>query len=601
MANVWYIGSGNSRTIKGSGWPGGEVTWSRANFWAVDQSIFNTEQLEILDGDPGFLLNQDGPRIRPNAADPDVGTDAKYAQMALEARDQARAARDEAYEARDSIQDVAEDAAQVAADRLAVAADKAATDTAAGAAAGSATSAAGSATTATTKAGEAETARAASVAAKNAAETAKGQVDTAKTAVDTAKGQVDTAKTAAETAATNAAASKTAVDTAAAEVEADRAATVAAKTAAETAETNAETAQAAAAGSATTAAGHVTTAAGHVTTAAGHAAAADADRIAAESAAADAEAAKVDLDTAVATAAGHVTSAQGYASDAADSAAEAASYVGSVLDGAITTPKLADDAVTIDKVSPAIETSLGKADTAVQPAGLTKAAVGLGSVDNTADSAKPVSTAQQTAINARQLSSEKGQPNGYAPLDGSGLMPAVHLPSYVDDVLEFANLAGFPGTGEAGKIYVDLATNKTHRWSGSAYVEISASPGSTDAVTEGSTNKYYTDARARTAAVSQTITDGVTTSAPSQDAVFDALAGKAASSHTHPATAISDSTTTGRNLITAASASAARTGILAAGAHTAQSPTIWYGNQAELDALSTGVKNAVGFIGVVRP
>lgn len=39
-----------------------------------------------------------------------------------------------------------------------------------------------------------------------------------------------------------------------------------------------------------------------------------------------------------------------------------------------------------------------KADSAVQPAGLTKAAVGLGSVDNTADSAKPVSTAQAAAI-----------------------------------------------------------------------------------------------------------------------------------------------------------------------------------------------------------
>lgn len=38
-----------------------------------------------------------------------------------------------------------------------------------------------------------------------------------------------------------------------------------------------------------------------------------------------------------------------------------------------------------------------KADTAVQPAGLTKSAVGLGSVDNTADSAKPVSTAQAAA------------------------------------------------------------------------------------------------------------------------------------------------------------------------------------------------------------
>ena len=41
------------------------------------------------------------------------------------------------------------------------------------------------------------------------------------------------------------------------------------------------------------------------------------------------------------------------------------------------------------------------AATAVQPAGLTKAAVGLGSVDNTSDANKPVSTAQAAAINAK--------------------------------------------------------------------------------------------------------------------------------------------------------------------------------------------------------
>ncbi len=56
-----------------------------------------------------------------------------------------------------------------------------------------------------------------------------------------------------------------------------------------------------------------------------------------------------------------------------------------------------------------------------------------------------------------------------------GKVPASQLPSYVDDVLEYASLAAFPGTGEAGKIYVTLDTNKTYRWSGSAYVEVSSS------------------------------------------------------------------------------------------------------------------------------
>lgn len=97
----------------------------------------------------------------------------------------------------------------------------------------------------------------------------------------------------------------------------------------------------------------------------------------------------------------------------------------------------------------------------------------------------------------------KNAANGYAGLDSSGLVPSSILPSYVDDVLEYANLASFPGTGATGKIYVAVDTNKTYRWSGSAYIEISASPGSTDSVTEGSTNLYFTNARAR-AAVSAT-------------------------------------------------------------------------------------------------
>lgn len=106
----------------------------------------------------------------------------------------------------------------------------------------------------------------------------------------------------------------------------------------------------------------------------------------------------------------------------------------------------------------------------------------------------------------------KGQANGYASLDGAGKVPATQLPSYVDDVKEYANLAAFPATGETDKIYVALDTNKTYRWSGSTYVEISASPGSTDAVPEGSTNLYYTDSRARNAiSVTRNLTYNSTT------------------------------------------------------------------------------------------
>lgn len=71
--------------------------------------------------------------------------------------------------------------------------------------------------------------------------------------------------------------------------------------------------------------------------------------------------------------------------------------------------------------------------------------------------------------------SEIGQANGVAGLDASGKVPTSQLPSYVDDVVEYNGISAFPPEGESGKIYVDTATNKTYRWSGSQYVEISAS------------------------------------------------------------------------------------------------------------------------------
>ena len=65
--------------------------------------------------------------------------------------------------------------------------------------------------------------------------------------------------------------------------------------------------------------------------------------------------------------------------------------------------------------------------------------------------------------------------NGVAELDASGKIITSQLPSYVDDVLEYSAKSSFPATGETGKIYVDTGANKTYRWGGSAYVEISAS------------------------------------------------------------------------------------------------------------------------------
>lgn len=98
---------------------------------------------------------------------------------------------------------------------------------------------------------------------------------------------------------------------------------------------------------------------------------------------------------------------------------------------------------------------------------------------------------------------EKGAANGVTPLGADLKVPAIFLPAFVDDVLEFANLAAFPATGETGKIYVALNAgtpadpSKIYRWSGSTYIEVSPSPGSTDAVPEGASNLYFTAQRVR--------------------------------------------------------------------------------------------------------
>lgn len=115
---------------------------------------------------------------------------------------------------------------------------------------------------------------------------------------------------------------------------------------------------------------------------------------------------------------------------------------------------------------------------------LTAADVGLANVANLSPANLPLSTA---ATNAFALKAD---------LVG-GTVPASQLPSYVDDVLEYDNLSVFPSVGEKGKIYVADDTDRIYRWSGASYIEISASPGSSDAVPEGSANLYFTVARVR--------------------------------------------------------------------------------------------------------
>ncbi len=57
----------------------------------------------------------------------------------------------------------------------------------------------------------------------------------------------------------------------------------------------------------------------------------------------------------------------------------------------------------------------------------------------------------------------------------NGRVPASQLPAYVDEVEEYATASVFPPSGSTAKIYIALDTNKQYRWSGTQYVEISAS------------------------------------------------------------------------------------------------------------------------------
>ena len=164
--------------------------------------------------------------------------------------------------------------------------------------------------------------------------------------------------------------------------------------------------------------------------------------------------------------------------DITDFSSAAAAAAPATTDASLLTSGTLADA----RLSSAVTTSLGKADTSLQPGTAISNISGL-----------------QTALDGKQAS------GSYATLDGGGKVPASQLPSYVDDVIEATNFAALPATGESGKIYVTIDDNKSYRWSGSSYIEISASPGSTDAVAEGSTNLYFTNSRASAAAPVQSV------------------------------------------------------------------------------------------------
>ena len=115
----------------------------------------------------------------------------------------------------------------------------------------------------------------------------------------------------------------------------------------------------------------------------------------------------------------------------------------------------------------------------------------------------------------------KGKANGFASLDGNGLVPSSQLPSYVDDVIEvyatydvsetgkLSNIKLYsdpdhanPITGESGKIYLNITQGEPpyqFRWSGTQFVDSNTSSLILGEVTgtayDGGKGKYLSDWR----------------------------------------------------------------------------------------------------------
>lgn len=152
---------------------------------------------------------------------------------------------------------------------------------------------------------------------------------------------------------------------------------------------------------------------------------------------------------------------------------------------------------------------------------------------------------------------QKGANLGVATLDAGGKIPVGQLPSSVMTYEGTWNASTntptlVDGVGDAGMVYLVSTAGTTNFGSGpvtfalgdwavysgavwekslnsSAVVSVNGQTGvvvlDTDDVAEAS-NLYFTDSRAKTASVADSITDGITDVAPSQNAVFDALATK---------------------------------------------------------------------------
>ena len=167
----------------------------------------------------------------------------------------------------------------------------------------------------------------------------------------------------------------------------------------------------------------------------------------------------------------------------------------------------AQDKINLDETLPnaiakEIEDRQKAIDTAIKNLGDSQTAALEKEIQDRKDADTALDTKLQNNINALEAKHDafvatKGQADGFAPLDGNGLVPANHLPSYVDDVIEvyatyevsptggLTNVqlytdAGHqtPVVGESGKIYINVADGEPpyqFRWSGTKFVDSNTS------------------------------------------------------------------------------------------------------------------------------
>lgn len=94
-----------------------------------------------------------------------------------------------------------------------------------------------------------------------------------------------------------------------------------------------------------------------------------------------------------------------------------------------------------------------------------------------------------------QLKNEKGQPNGYVPLNNDGLISSQYLPSYIDTIIDvyadytidtsgnISNISLYSDStktqqlteGNIGTIYADKDSSLQFRWTGTRFISISSS------------------------------------------------------------------------------------------------------------------------------